>query len=64
LSVQMQIFEKEGKYKVMMHPSIHGLSSVHISRTGNKEDAVAEALREFQEMNGVRLRYDGCPIPW
>ncbi|MEH7223841.1 hypothetical protein V7112_08465 [Bacillus sp. JJ1566] len=64
LKVKMQIFEKDGQYDVFMHPSIQGLNSVRITKAGDKDEIVAEALREFQEINGVRLRYEGSPISW
>ncbi|MEH7236737.1 hypothetical protein [Bacillus sp. JJ1562] len=44
-----------GEFDVFVLPTQWGHQGVRVTKTGNKEEIVDEALKEFEEKNNVKL---------
>ncbi|MEH7236741.1 hypothetical protein [Bacillus sp. JJ1562] len=53
--VYLQIFEVDGIYDVFVFPDASDLTSVRIKQEGIKEEVIEEAIKQFEEINWVRL---------
>lgn len=54
--VNLTIVEmKNGEYDVFVLPTQWGHGGVRVTKSGNKDQIVAEALKEFEEKNKVKL---------
>nr|WP_309099054.1 hypothetical protein [Fredinandcohnia onubensis] len=53
--VHLQIFEIDGGYDAIVFPNAEDLSYVRIKQSGKKEDVINEALKQFEEINGVKI---------
>nr|WP_309101103.1 hypothetical protein [Fredinandcohnia onubensis] len=53
--VHLQIFEVEGGYDALVFPDAYDLSYVRIKQSGTREEVIEEALKQFEEINGVKI---------
>ncbi|MFS0822190.1 hypothetical protein [Bacillus sp. 1P02SD] len=44
-----------GQFDVFVLPTQWGHQEVRVTKSGNKEEIVTEALKEFEELNKVKL---------
>jgi len=53
--VHLQVIEVDGVYDVTIFPDDIDLNYVRIKQSGKKEEVMVEALKQFEEINCVRI---------
>lgn len=53
--VYLQIFEVDGVYDTIVFPEDCDLTYIRINQKGKKEEVIEEALKQFEEINGVKI---------
>lgn len=54
-NVHLQVIEVNGVYDVTVFPDNIDLNYVRIKQLGKKEEVIEEALKQFEEINGVNI---------
>jgi len=53
--VHLQVIEVDGVYDVTIFPDDIDLNYVRIKQSGKKEEGIVEALKQFEEINCVKV---------